>query len=312
MEIEQDSITTALPDVGLLPATQGTHTGIIKPDSVSTNPRLLNFSKQDTTTYSINQATDTLANESLIDTVAPVKAYTAVGHKGKDRLPSLKGEDGIFALLLLSFMLLAFVYKRGISLFDRRGLLSLLSDRSERVSFKETTAADAWGNGLLFFQAILLSSIVLYDLFFETSTYITSTTSSFITVILFVVTLFIFVGIKYVFYKFMGYLFDVQGLINTWKKDYVSLINIFGICIFLPTLVLIYADHFHFLAFLLSFILFILTRLVIFYRTISFFLQQKVNFLFLITYLCSVEILPYISLYFGLNFLFETDIINIL
>ena len=63
---------------------------------------------------------------------------------------------------------------------------------------------------------------------------------------------------------------------------------------------------------ILILILFLIVQITLFYQIIVFFIGQKFNFLYLIAYLCTFEILPYVYLAIGLIQLYRTDVFNTL
>jgi len=230
------------------------------------------------------------------------------GYKGIERPFTLEGDDGIFALLLICFVFFTRIYKGGFSFFKENSRL-LLSARKNLSMFSETTTTEFWFNFILLFQTVLLASIIMFDSFLELEQYPVPQ-NSFYTVSLFTVTISIFLGIKYLLYRLAGYLFNMQSHIDIWLRNYMIVLEMMGIIAFIPTLMLVYSQNFHQYLLLFFLVLFILSRIILFYRLITFFLRAHVNFLFLIAYLCSLEIIPYFILYQILIYLYKIDIIS--
>lgn len=90
------------------------------------------------------------------------------------------------------------------------------------------------------------------------------------------------------------------------------IIEILGILFFIPTLFLLYADYLHTEIAIFMLILFIVSQLILFYRMIVYFIREKFSFLFMIAYLCTIEIVPYIFLAAGLILLYKTDELTVL
>lgn len=239
------------------------------------------------------------------------KASSDQGKEGQTRPFTLDGDDGIFALLLLCFVLFTRIYKSGL-VFFKESFRILFSFHKSQNLFSETTTTDFWFNFILIFQSILLSSVVVFDSILESRIELNLPINSFYTIILFIFSITIFLLLKYLFYRFIGFVFEIQEQIHIWIRNYILVLEMLGIVAFIPSLVLVYYQNFHEYLLIFFFVLFIISRLILFYRITIFFLHSHVNFLFLIPYLCSVEIVPYLLLYQILVHLYNVDIINLL
>ncbi|MEN9918941.1 MAG: hypothetical protein RL662_1377 [Bacteroidota bacterium] len=259
--------------------------------------------------YTIDQNTsmyfsvDTLKQNQTIHNIE-----LQAGHEGVKRPFTLERDDGVFALLLVCFILFTRIYKGQFSFF-KENLSLLFTSHKNLNNFSETTTTEFWFNFILIFQTILLTSIVLFDSLFESGTYAIPT-NSFYTISLFTLTLFVFLLIKYFIYRFSGYLFYTHGGMDVWLRNYAIVVEMMGIIAFIPTLMLVYSQYYHEYLLIFFYILFGVSRLILFYRLITFFFKENVNFLFLIAYLCSLEIIPYIILYQVLIHLYQVDIIS--
>lgn len=232
------------------------------------------------------------------------------GHIGTKRPFTLEGDDGIFALLLICFVFFTGIYRGGLTFF-KENIRSFFSLRRNSNSLNQATTTDFWFNFVLVFQMILLTSIILFDFFLESNgNYVPP--HSFYTIILFIFTISVFLLLKYLVYKLIGFLFNIEDIISVWLRNYILILEMIGIIAFIPVLVLVYSQNLHEYLLIFFIVLFIVSRLLLFYRIITFFLEQHVNILFLIAYLCSVEIIPYVILYQILSNLYKIDIISLL
>ena len=232
------------------------------------------------------------------------------GHVGVDKLFTLEQDDGIFVLIIICFLFFSRIYKGSFSFFRENSRL-LFSSRDNTNLFAETTVSEFWFNFILVFQAIMLSSIVLFDIFLESDRY-TLPQHSFFTIMLFILVVSVFLFLKYLFYTMLGYLFNIKERMHVWIRTYMIVIEMIGIIAFVPILVLVYSQSYHDILIVFCLCLFIISHFILFYRVIVFFIQQNVNILFLIAYLCSVEIIPYIILYQGLIYLYKIDLTSLL
>lgn len=227
------------------------------------------------------------------------------------KLPfSLESTDGIFVLILFCFLCFTHIYNGGVSFLKENLSLLFRSEKEKRVH-KQTTVKDILYGYFLVFQAVVLIAICVYDLFVEyDSSEIVH--SPFLTVISFVLIIGLFFGAKDLVYKTIGYIFDQQKLMATWRRVSVVSIEILGVLYFIPMLFLIYSNYYHLEILVFMLLLFLIIQITLFYQIILFFVNQKLNFLYLIAYLCTFEILPYIFLSTGLIYLYRTDIFNTL
>ena len=249
-------------------------------------------------------------DDLALQQAATLQTIQEKSHTGIKKPFSLEQDDGIFALLLICFLFFTRIYKGSFSFFKENVRL-LFSNKDNVRTFSETTVTEFWFNFILIFQTILLSSIIIFDVFLESDNY-SLPQHSLITIILFMSTLTVFGVLKYLFYRMIGYLFNVKNRIHLWLRYYLFVFEIVGVIAFIPTLVLVYSQNYH--SFLIIFFtaLFVISHLILFYKLIIFFLQENVNLLFLIAYLCSVEIIPYIILSEVLVFIYKIDITNFL
>lgn len=232
------------------------------------------------------------------------------GHQGVGKTFTLEQDDGVLALLVICFLFFTRIFKGGFTFFKENARL-LFSTRENLNLFSETTVTEFWFNFILIFQTILLSAIILFDVFLESDEY-KIPQHSFYTIVLFMLTISTFLLLKYLFYRALGYLFDIRYRVKIWLRSCTIVISMAGIIAFIPTLIMVYSQNFHDYLLIFLFTLFIISQLILFYRVITFFLQGNVNFFFLIAYLCGVEIIPYIILYQVLIYLYKVDLIGLL
>ncbi|NDW09164.1 DUF4271 domain-containing protein [Dysgonomonas sp. 520] len=237
---------------------------------------------------------------------------TEVGYPGIKRPFSFEKVDGFLTIFLVCLVCFAIKFRSGFTLFKGNNLSHLLQGRSESHLYSETTTSEMWSNIFLFLQTMFMVSIVMFVFFSDNDKSLGSDIleDSIPIIFLFAGALSLFFFAKYLLYNFIGYAFNCRNAIGNFIHLYVGVIFVLGIFLFIPALFLIYSAQYHVFVLIVALILFVLQRLLIFYHIITFFLQQNVNILFLIVYLCSVEILPYILLYQGLNYIYEQDIIS--
>lgn len=262
-----------------------------------------------------NIYSDNTSPENVVDMDSlKVKTDTLIKdnrHEGVQMPFSIEQSDSIFGLLLLCFLFFTHIYNGGYTFLKENVTLLLYPEKSQRFH-RQTTSKEMLYSYFLVFQAVVLMAIAIYDVFIENDPGLETLHKPLLRIILFMLLIGLFFGIKDILYRILGYLFDAQKGINQWRRTYVVAIEILGILYFLPVLLLVYSPYYHFQIITFMAILFLLVQLLLFYQIIIFFIREKFNFLYLIAYLCTFEILPYIFLFIGLAYLYRIDVFNTL
>ncbi|MDR1883318.1 MAG: DUF4271 domain-containing protein [Prevotella sp.] len=233
------------------------------------------------------------------------------GHDGL-RLPfNMEQTDGVFGLLLLCFLFFSHIYNGGVTFLKENISLLFSSEKSKKIHH-QTTAREYLYNYFLVFQTVVLASICVYDIFIEFDSRSGADRKPFLSILSYMALIGLFLGIKDVAYMMLGYIFDEQKRMKVWRRTCIIGIEILGMFYFIPALLLVYANYYHLQIIIFMLILFLIVQLILFYQIIVFFIREKFNFLYLIAYLCAVEILPYIFLMIGLVYLYRIDVFNTL
>lgn len=260
----------------------------------------------DISSFSYNSTSTKLDSSTVVS--RDIDLHT--GHVGNNKLFTLEQDDGVFALLLICFFCITRIYKDSSSFF-RENIKLLFSSRESINLFSETTIKEFWFNFILIFQTILLCAIILFDYFLISDSNVIPH-HSFYTICLFIVVISSFLGLKYLLYRLIGWIFDIQSKMEVWLRTYTIVLEMVGVVAFIPTLILIYSLTLQLPVIIFFICLFLISRIILFYRATVFFLQSSVNILYLITYLCSVEIIPYIFLFYLLEYLYKIDLTSLL
>lgn len=262
---------------------------------------------QDTLAGALHPGFDSLYTSS----VSLSNRAEETGNKGELLPFSLAQTDGILILFLFCFFIFSHIYSGGISFLKENSSLIFSPSKSSRLG-KLTTAREMISSYFLVFQAIALISISLYQVFMDYTQVDENYASAFVTILSFILLLASFLFLKVQIYKMVGYIFDLKEEVSARIRSNIVAFEILGILYFIPTLLLIYSDYFHLPAIIMMAGLFLIIEIIFIYRLSVFFISKKFNFLYLIAYLCSVEILPYIFLTIGLVYLYRYDVFNLL
>lgn len=260
-------------------------------------------------TVSFAQIADTLISDTLsLAENIPVKTFSMEGHKAGLQHPvKLDRSDGVFALLVISFLLLAHVYNGGLTFFKENITLVFSATKTESLE-TQTTSKETVYSFFLVFLAVLLISISVYEGLDRFYPLLEGDKRPFVTIGLFVLLILLFVVAKMMINRFIGYVFDFGKQVDAWNRSYLVLFSILGLLCFLPTLMLVYSSYWHSIIIGFVLVLFLIVQIILLLKVIVFFIGQKFNLLYLIAYLCTIEILPYIFLGIGLVHLYNTDI----
>jgi hypothetical protein len=265
----------------------------------------------DTHLPDIFDSSDTIHKDSLNAVVGSTsEAIEEIRFDGTLRPYSFKTEDGITGLLLMSFLLFSSVYNKGIDFI--RQMVQNLFEVTERDSiFVDSTTINEFR-----FKAFLLTqSTILLDVFAYIIIYLSPENpilhpdgkKTFICIFAFTLIIFLFWGIKWIVNFFIGKTFFNQKKVNIWQNNYYSAIELLGIALFPIILFLVNSRSQTitkiclFLVFGLIAISFILTV----YKGFRVFLTKPYGIFYFMLYLCALEILPYMGLYMGLEYIYN-------
>lgn len=245
-----------------------------------------------------------------MDSIAPAQTIIEVRQQG-DKLPfSFSASDGLFVFFFICFIVFTRIYREGF-VYLKENIVQIFYLRERVVNYKEITTKEIWFSYFLIFQSIVLISIALYDTFIE---YIPTSNllSPLLVTAFFVVLIAIFVFLKYIWYKLFGYIFDLGRTMYAMMQSAINIFEVLGIIFFIPVLLLIYLEYWHFYIICFMLIVFLIAQIIFFIKVIVYFVKEKFSFLFLIAYLCTVEIIPYFILGVGLIYLYKTDLFNVI
>lgn len=230
-------------------------------------------------------------------------------HEGIPLPFNLDQTNGTFILILLCLFLMAFIYKGNFETLKVNLSAFVAIQRNKRIE-TEYTIKNIWHSFYLIFQFALLASVSVYCVFAENMQF--QEHHSLRTIVLLIGFILLFILLKFVVYKILGFVYDASAEMSLFMHWHLVILETLGIVYFIPALLLLYSDSLHTEIALFMLISFILVQLILFCRLIVYFVREKLNFLFLIAYLCSVEIIPYILLAAGLLTLYKTDELTVL
>lgn len=251
----------------------------------------------------VDVMTDSISSEQLI---AEVEDYRQEGII----LPNnLERVDGVFGLLLICFAFFSLV----------GGINFLKENFSIFYSFKRNTDLQKDPNiretlflYFLVLQTIILISIGVYAVLLESYPDQPGARSPLLYILIFILTIGIAFLLKLFFYRFIGYIFDIRETMKVYSRTYVIMTAVLGILFFIPILLLIYSNNWHLQIDIVLLAFLLIGLILLFFKVVAFFVREKFNFLFMIVYLCTAELIPYLFLGITLITLYRTDIFQVI
>ena len=208
--------------------------------------------------------------------------------------------DSIFIIFLVCFIIISRILSSKARMF--LSVPEELFRLKERKSiFNESVGNELYAKLLLSFQTIIILSIFLYLVFVNNKNSDLINISEFYESIGKICLLFVvFLFYKWISYNTVGKIFFRKEALSQWLNNFISLICLLGITIFIPVLLMFYVGWMY--SFCYFFILFciLIVILIIVYRTYVLFFHNIRYLHYLFLYLCAQEIAPLLVLYQGL------------
>ena len=211
--------------------------------------------------------------------------------------------DSVFIIFLACFIIISRILSSKARMF--LALPEELFRLKERKSiFNESVGNDLSVKLLLLIQTIVILSIFLYLVFFNDKNDDLISVSEFYEIIGKISLLFIvFLFYKWISYNIVGKIFFQKEALSQWFSNFLSLIYLLGIMIFIPVLLMFYVGWMYsFCYFFVIFCALIVFSITI-YRTYVLFFHDIRHLHHLFLYLCAQEIAPLLVLYQGLIYI---------
>lgn len=236
--------------------------------------------------------------------------WTSTGHQpsgldGNARPYRLQTDDAITGLLLFCFILTAYVFANG-----KKGLFEQtknLFSRKEHSDFLgRATASDLRYRVMLQLQTCIIMGIFCFNYFHDYNPQMLDRTSTYCILGIYIGIFILYYGIKWLIYKFLGWIFFDKYITSAWLEAYSTIIHSLGLCIFPSILLMVYSGLSASTILIIGLILVIFAKILMFHKWLTLFFKNMYGLLFLIVYFCALEILPCFLLIQGL---LQTNII---
>lgn len=225
-----------------------------------------------------------------------IKSIVAIprGYIGKAIPSHPQTEQWVFATLIILFILLVLSSTRSTALFtDTIKTFFQVKDRSS--IFSKTTISDFRYRFFTILFSIGVIGLYAYLLLYNPNTDFTLTKYSY-----FIGVTSAFFIIKLLLINLVGYVFTDSRNLKLVKESYFDVILLMGIALFPLMIIHIYSDvTLNNSTQLISLIICILSFLLIIAKLFQIFLHKVVATFYIMLYLCTLEILPLIALYWA-------------
>jgi len=236
--------------------------------------------------------------------------WTSLGHQpsGFDGISMpyrLRTDDGITGLMLLCFILTAYVFANGRKAIIEQAK-NLFSRKDTTDFLGRSTASELRHRIMLRFQTCILLGIFTFNYFHDYNPSSFDQKSIYCVLGIYIGICIVFYSLKRIIYGFLGWVFFDKNTTSAWLESYSTIINYLGICFFPLVLLMVYFNLSASIILIIGFILVIFAKLLMFYKWLKFFFNNLHGLLYLIVYFCALEILPCILLVQGI---IQTNII---
>lgn len=232
---------------------------------------------------------------ATVDSVALADSLKLHAFKGYDGIPivSTPGNEGwVFLLLMFCFGLVVLAFVRSISP-PWYNIVTYFSSK-ERTSIFTKTSIDSFEQKLYFFIFTVLI-IALMGYFIN---YNINNSFGFLGYFKFCIVTLAFFAFKYVFFKIIEYVFFDKGTMKLLVDSYLNMLVIMSVGFFVLLSVSLYSRYYSLFSVAnVALVIVVLCYVLFALRLIQIFLHKFADSLYIMLYLCTLEILPVIILF---------------
>jgi len=209
-----------------------------------------------------------------------------------------------FIVFLLLFLVYSIILSSRIKLIYLM-VRELIQNKGNNSIYYETVDNDMISRVLLCMQTVVIFSIITYCYGIEKMHLsIEFDVKALAFFGLSLLTAVVYIIYKLLIYNITGYIFFPRFKLKIWKSNFLSIISLMGLVIFIPVLVMFYAEKaFNFCFYLVIFFA-ILALFFSFYKLYSLFFREKGQLLHFILYLCAQELIPLYLMYKGIGVIY--------
>lgn len=209
---------------------------------------------------------------------------------------------GVVGLLILSFVFFAFSYRRGAK-YLRHLFSSLFKHNARGNMFDETTINENQLKLSLLSLTFITEGIILY--YTLLNNLVDKEFLVLPSIIISILLCAVYYILQIVVYKILANIFSDRVLSDTFTESFTTVNLFIGLFLSPMVLAILFIPQATTIALYISFTIYILARLLIIYKGISIFLPHLFGLIYLILYLCTLEIIPFLLIKKAVIFLFK-------
>ncbi len=217
---------------------------------------------------------------------------------GKEGTPlpyQMENDNGIMVAIICCFFLFTFLIAGGKNYIIQQ-LKSFIYPNRHSSLFAEESYLDLKYQCLFILNTCLTTSILLFQNLNITQTSATDTHSA-KWLLLYAGIIFIYYIIKYIFYSFTNWIFFNKEQKKEWIKSYFFTFIFEGLLLFPVLLTTTYFEFSVTNKLIFIGIIFLLGKIMLFYKSSYIFFNKIYRAFYLIVYFCALEIVPCILLW---------------
>lgn len=233
-------------------------------------------------------------------TVTTTSEHLMQGFSGTILPFSQTVQSVFFLLFAFCFVILSFWFnKEGPTLAANFRNIFSGGMRSRTIFREEITATGVWSEVFLISQTILIITIVFFTYAWDKGISVLSLKNMIFVFMSSFLGILLLLGIKYLVYRIIGYVFTEWGL-REWTEKYFRIVELSGLLFFIPAMFFVFVPEYSKTALFSLIIIFFIILMVVFWNLLNIFAKNKVGLLNYFLYLCAIEIVPFFLIYKGL------------
>lgn len=233
-------------------------------------------------------------------TVTTASEHLMQGFSGTILPFSQTVQSVFFLLFAFCFVILSFWFnKEGPTLAANFRNIFSGGMRSRTIFREEITATGVWSEVFLISQTILIITIVFFTYAWDKGISVLSLKNMIFVFMSSFLGILLLLGIKYLVYRIIGYVFTEWGL-REWTEKYFRIVELSGLLFFIPAMFFVFVPEYSKTALFSLIIIFFIILMVVFWNLLNIFAKNKVGLLNYFLYLCAIEIVPFFLIYKGL------------
>lgn len=221
----------------------------------------------------------------------------------------LNNDWAVTALLFLCFFLIYYSINHQKKYFFQR-LKNFFVHKERGNLFDDATGTDFNFILVLCGVTCVLGGVCMYDYSLDTSPVLFQRISSNWLLAGYITLMGVLVCFKWLLYSFVNWIFFDKDQNISWRKAYFDLLVATGFLLFPLILLIVYFNLKSEISQMVILLVVLFTKILLFYKCIRNFFSHLHGFLHLILYFCTLEIIPDLLLWKGIEYVNKVLILN--